>query len=331
MENSSSVSRMPFPDTRYSSGVGYIHLPSSKDISRENHIYDCLQNSCVTVYIEGEGQKHQVPISVNLLNDIVFPEKYGQHGSRVVWVNDPLIAQIYVVAVLATTPGYIRQEEHSFRFVRRFNSGFVELTGDANTNSINVSTYSPTATKINFSATDLEDSSEIVFRVTGKVSTISSQEITSKSNSRIKLTVEDKKEEKDKSFIDVQVNKIQSKTKQQAIDVLEDLFITVGSESKQTSIQMDEDSVILDTIEVEIKGSEKITLNSKKVIINEGSQAMVLGDKLKDLLDSFIDKVSDAVILTPTGPGSIDPSSKVQIKALKLKTKFLLSKVGFLD
>ena len=73
---------------------------------------------------------------------------------------------------------------------------------------------------------------------------------------------------------------------------------------------------------------EKFYINSE-LIVNEGKESFVLGDKLKEFLSSLLDELSKTQVVTPAGTYPI--SNSANLLALKTKLKSFLSSKHFLD
>jgi Fe-S cluster biogenesis protein NfuA len=75
--------------------------------------------------------------------------------------------------------------------------------------------------------------------------------------------------------------------------------------------------------------SREEKLDTDKLIINEGKENFVLGQKLKAFLDSFITEVGKTTVTTSMGRMPI--LNKVQVEQFKKKTDELLSEIAFID
>lgn len=94
---------------------------------------------------------------------------------------------------------------------------------------------------------------------------------------------------------------------------------------------------ITETVDIDGSGvSTKFTQTEEEQVfegnrfrLNEGSQAMLLGDMTRQFLDNFVEEVGRSTVTTSLGQMPL--LNAIQIKALKLKTEVLLSKIGYLD
>lgn len=72
--------------------------------------------------------------------------------------------------------------------------------------------------------------------------------------------------------------------------------------------------------------------DGEKFTINNGTEAMVRGDKIKDLLLSFFDDLSKAMVLDPiSGSIPFDPGTVIIIQSYKTKLEDILSTKSFLE
>ena len=79
------------------------------------------------------------------------------------------------------------------------------------------------------------------------------------------------------------------------------------------------------------QSSDETEFVTDKFKINKGDQAMVKGDKLKDLLSSFFDDLSSAQIVTPQGNGNFLPDFVTKIQSYKTRLEQILSEKSFLE
>lgn len=77
--------------------------------------------------------------------------------------------------------------------------------------------------------------------------------------------------------------------------------------------------------------SEEVKVETDKFIVSKDKEKMVLGDSLKDLLDSFFNDLSQGKVLTSDGPMPFDPSTISTIQSYRTKLDKILSKIGFLE
>ncbi len=61
-----------------------------------------------------------------------------------------------------------------------------------------------------------------------------------------------------------------------------------------------------------------------EIIVNDHITVNAGGENLKNLIDTLIDTISNAVITTPAGPGAVAPPTKTQLAQIKTKIAKLL-------
>ncbi len=134
-------------------------------------------------------------------------------------------------------------------------------------------------------------------------------------------------------------------------DKKSDFYIKLTNKNSNASFNIDIDGVynLLSTKDINVQSqtqvlqqvgieddSTKITQTSSEInnranrfSINDGNQALVLGDIFKALFDNFIETVSGATVIT--GIGQMPLLNAAQIKAFKTKTDQILSSISYTD
>ncbi len=98
---------------RKNSGVGYVILP--RDLDRESYIKTCYRTGTVTLFIEdGFDITNRVRIGKIAIQLIEFPNKVGELGSPVVWVNYPGQEEPIITEVLFNQQEGLDIQEGSF-------------------------------------------------------------------------------------------------------------------------------------------------------------------------------------------------------------------------
>ena len=127
----SNIAKQPSQEIRYSSGIGYVVIPDSRILSRDNYIVDCYKNSWVSIYIENEGTRERVHCDISTFNSIYFPEKYKELGTTVVWVFDKLKGLIYIVSTLISSSNYEHMNEYDFKLIKRYVEEIEKIKGNS--------------------------------------------------------------------------------------------------------------------------------------------------------------------------------------------------------
>lgn len=77
--------------------------------------------------------------------------------------------------------------------------------------------------------------------------------------------------------------------------------------------------------------SQENHFEAERFTIDKGDQAMIRGNKMKDLFSSFFDDLSKAMVQTVDGPAPLMPDSITLIQSYKAKLEDLLSTKSFLE
>jgi hypothetical protein len=270
------VALQTIPGEKFNMGAAYIALPS--DIPREKFIADCYKNCWVTIQTEDGGFHNRVPIAPEVLGFIEFPEKPNELGTPVVYGVDEKYSYLYVISRYMKRDELGDMREGMFKFKRRLDDGFVEVSGSVNDRSVNILVNGGDKPgKIFIRAISNNQDCELDVDVAGNIAVNASGEV--KATSHKGITIE-------------------------TIDPDGDDSASI----KQTSTEHN--------------------VYSKKLVMNDGSEPMVLGKKWKSFMESFIDQVAAITITTMLG---IQPIlNKVQVEELKQHLDEALSQEGFL-
>ena len=129
MKRNYTLGQTPIPGYKYSSGIGYIAIPT--DIDRDKFISLCFKNLKVSIWTEDGGFSNQVPISYDDLNIVIFPDDPKQLGSPIVWVLEHTHNQPMIVKVFNQSADMGDSTEGQMRFKKTYKSALTELTGSA--------------------------------------------------------------------------------------------------------------------------------------------------------------------------------------------------------
>lgn len=319
MSNVNNISTSFADTTRLSGGIGSVSLPPKEYISREEYIYDCYKNGWVSIYIEGEGLKERVNCDINSFNWIYFPEEEGKLGSTVVWVSDPIKGLIYIVAVLSGGTHYESATEDSFRFIRRVDKNFVEITGNPKEKYLNLVLHSDRDSTLNINVTDDKKTSKLNIFVNGELKVKTNTSIDFLTHEEFRVTVEDEDNSDYRSRLLIKDRMIQQESYSELHSIWERFLLKVSNRG-QTSRKKNS---IIDVV------PEKISMRTNRFEINTGKEKMVLGDSLIKFLEELIIEISESEVSTPMG--LIPLYNKRKIASFTLKLRKLLSRHGFLS
>ena len=151
------------------SGIGYVVIPDND--TRDEYINNCYY-SCTVTIDGGYGYSYieNVPIPLELLQQIKFPLKEDEVGSRVFWVRENTFNRPVIVGILNNLYEPNGMVAGQNRYVQEINGNVVEIFMDANTAEMNIKVTGSknNPSKINVISNTNEDS-EINVTSSGKV------------------------------------------------------------------------------------------------------------------------------------------------------------------
>lgn len=129
-----NIGKIPLNDLKWSSGIAYIAIPS--DGNRDSYIYQCFVKGTVSIKNKEGGVYHNCPIDKSKFNDLIFPEKWQDNGSPVIYVTEPIQQQPMVIGVCKFDNEIIDQQENQFKLQKIYNESLVEISGSAEHGSL---------------------------------------------------------------------------------------------------------------------------------------------------------------------------------------------------
>lgn len=277
------------------SGIGYVVIPDND--TRDEYINNCYY-SCTVTIDGGYGYSYieNVPIPLELLQQIKFPLKEDEVGSRVFWVRENTFNRPVIVGILNNLYEPNGMMAGQNRYVQEINGNVVEIFMDANTAEMNIKVTGSknNPSKINVISNTNEDS-EINITSSGKVK-ISAKNLIVEAFKDAVFTL---KKNDSKELLKIESNDTQLK-------------ITDQFDNKVT-----------------LKDGE-IDVVSDKINHNGGNEPMVLGNTLKESLSNLIDAILSMTMVTPTGASST-PMNAAQFIQIKSQLNNILSQKSNLE
>lgn len=265
------------PGYKYSSGIGYITLPT--DLDRDTYIRDCYKNFHVSLKTEDGGFLNRVPISPEVLNFCEFPSTTTEIGTCVIFVTDEMLQEYFIVARFANRNEIGDNKEGAFKIRRKIGSQFVEISGSAKEKHLNLIVDGDTdGGEININVLNNNKNGAVNVNIAGDLKLLASGQVSLYQEGTFKVETADNKSDNSATF-------------------------------DQTSTENH--------------------FQNQKIVINKGDEPFVLGNKLKDMFDAFIEEVGNITVTTAMGQMPI--LNKIQILAYKQRTKEFLSQVGYID
>lgn len=121
-----------------SCGIGCVIVPS--DVERQVYIDRCFSTETVSIMTQSGGMSfNNVPVSLEALQHIEFPEETRTFGSQVVFVFHPQISKPIIVAVLSKGDELFGVNWKQFKAFKSEGENFVSVIGDGRKGTLCVS------------------------------------------------------------------------------------------------------------------------------------------------------------------------------------------------
>ena len=277
------------------SGIGYVVIPDND--TRDEYINNCYYSCTVTIdggyvysYIEN------VPIPLELLQQIKFPLKEDEVGSRVFWVRENTFNRPVIVGILNNLYEPNGMVAGQNRYVQEINGNVVEIFMDANTAEMNI-------------------------KVTGSKNNPSKINVISNTNEDSEINV-------------TSSGKVKISAKNLIVEAFKDAVFTLKKNDSKELLKIESNDTQLKITdqfnnEVTLKDGE-IDVVSNKINHNGGNEPMVLGNTLKESLSNLIDAILSMTMVTPTGASST-PMNAAQFIQIKSQLNNILSQKSNLE
>ena len=277
------------------SGIGYIVIPDND--TRDEYINNCYY-SCTVTIDGGYGYSfiENVPIPLELLQQIKFPLKEDKVGSRVFWVRENTFNRPVIVGILNNLYEPNGMVAGQNRYVQEINGNVVEIFMDANTAEMNI-------------------------KVTGSKNNPSKINVISNTNEDSEINV-------------TSSGKVKISAKNLIVEAFKDAVFTLKKNDSKELLKIESNDTQLKITdqfdnEVTLKDGE-IDVLSDKINHNGGNEPMVLGNKLKESLSNLIDAILSMTMVTPTGTSST-PVNAAQFIEIKSQLNNILSQKSNLE
>ena len=277
------------------SGIGYVVIPDND--TRDEYINNCYY-SCTVTIDGGYGYSYieNVPIPLELLQQIKFPLKEDEVGSRVFWVRENTFNRPVIVGILNNLYEPNGMMAGQNRYVQEINGNVVEIFMDANTAEMNI-------------------------KVTGSKNNPSKINVISNTNEDSEINV-------------TSSGKVKISAKNLIVEAFKDAVFTLKKNDSKELLKIESNDTQLKITdqfdnEVSLKDGE-IDVVSDKINHNGGNEPMVLGNTLKESLSNLIDAILSMTMVTPTGASST-PMNAAQFIQIKSQLNNILSQKSNLE
>jgi hypothetical protein len=120
-----------------SSGVGFVIIPPG--IDKTEFIKDCFVSNTISIAGADFSQIHNVPVDKTVMQQIKFPDRVGEMGTAVVFLNLPKHNLPIVVACLKNQKDIFTTHENKIRHSKSSDSKIVDMDMDADDAKISLS------------------------------------------------------------------------------------------------------------------------------------------------------------------------------------------------
>jgi hypothetical protein len=295
------------PSGNLSAGVGHIIIPKGVDIDLyKEDVYRSGRVSMNGGY--GYGDFHNILVDREVIQRIKFPERPGQQGSPVVWVNIPKHNEPVIVGCLKFEDEYHSISEQRVRFTRGVNGNVVDLDLDGKKGKITISVNALEVDKngeIEIILNSRNNDSKFKLKVNGEILINATGRIVQISDKTIETAV-------CKTDGTVTARVVMNGSSDETIDRLlyEDQF---------------NNKVIINKEFIQVKADD-----SSVIKFGEGKEPLVKGSTLKGHLDSIIDALGKLTVPTAFGPSGT-PINIAEFEAVRGKFDDFLSKLTNTD
>ena len=309
-------------------GIGYIIIPNNKD--RDSYIQKCYRNHTVAIRPGlNYSNAYDIPITVDVLSSIEFPERSGDLGSTIVWVREDFQNRPVVIGVIkdAGKPSQLSSSQQ--QIIQEYGNQLAQIFLDAKKSLLNISAVGNNANPavVNVRATgSSEDKVNIESggslnhnsrKETHAITEEYSVSITNGLKEIYQLTINDKGLNIfDQWGNSININELSNELK----------------DAYGRTLLMNKDEVhYTDGFKNEVifnKDNAQIICN--KFNVGKGAEQMVLGNTLKDLLERLITSIQNITVPTPHGISG-KPINTAQFASIKSELGKILSKLSNTD
>lgn len=305
-----SLGTQPVYGVRESSGTAYVVIPEDQD--RDEYIKHSYLTGTLMLRNELGSTWTNVFATRTVLRDVKFPDRSTERGSIIVWVRIPKHNVILATAVVdpKNEIGLI-QEEEQLRLQKKFGGNLVDFDMRAQRSSIDLSVTSTQngSGALRFNITNPDKTAKFNTYVRGSVDSFADNKQRIGSNNEILL------------------------------DILDDSGENLGKlnyvrdQGWTTKDQYDNYVELRDgSISLKVGEGKQIWITEQEINLSkENAQyKAVLGEKLKQKLEQFLDGVSAITVPTAMGPSGT-PINMATFTQIRAELNEILSQIVKLD
>ena len=279
-------------------GVGFVVVPDESE--REQYINDCYNTKRLTIY-GGRGYSlfNNVPCPPNVLSNVKFPAK-DEYGTPVVWIKDDISGLPVIVAYLSKEGDGYSINQNQFRVIRGNDSTRevdLFIDGDESVLQINVLGDSGKPAKVTLKVNSENADSIVDLYCDNQLNITSEKEVNINTSGSFNLTLYEN-----------------------------------GKETGNITFKVGEGLSYYDEFSNKIGvNKDEISFQSKKIVLGNGKQPLVLGNTLNDILSELIDTLSTMVMAVTMPTAVPSPPTIAKLTTIKGKLNGILSTLSNTD
>lgn len=172
---------------KWSAGVAYVTIPS--DVDRESFIAHCYQTNTLYIKTEDGGYHKNIATDNWSFNFIDFPQKPGDNGSLVFYVQEPVHKELMVIGIVNSDNEIVDLVEGQFKLRKKWLNNFVEITGSAKDGYLSMTVDSQDNSSFIIHVNNENNNAELNIEVAGNIiiNALNSISLISKGNHSVQV------------------------------------------------------------------------------------------------------------------------------------------------
>lgn len=298
-ENDEILGIKGIPSENLPCGVGFVIIPNNVDI--KTYKEDVYRSGRISIYGGyGHSNFYNVLIDREVLQRVKFPEKTGEMGSPVVWINIPKHNEPIVIACLKYDEDFHSTSEFRSRTTRVNDGNLVDfdLDGKKGKATLNIVGNAKSDGELEINISSLNHKGKFKLIVDGRILEKTSDSTIRISEKQMISAVTDKKGITKAKF------ELNSESEYR-LDYEDEFENKIRSTEDKLNIRADK---------------------SKKIDFGDGSEPLVLAKTLKSILDEYDDALAKMTVPTAFGPSGTRINDS-EFRAVRAKFEEFFSKL----
>ena len=298
-ENDEILGIKGIPSENLPCGVGFVIIPNNVDI--KTYKEDVYRSGRISIYGGyGHSNFYNVLIDREVLQRVKFPEKTGEMGSPVVWINIPKHNEPIVIACLKYDEDFHSTSEFRSRTTRGNDGNLVDfdLDGKKGKATLNIVGNAKSDGELEINISSLNHKGKFKLIVDGRILEKTSDSTIRISEKQMISAVTDKKGITKAKF------ELNSESEYR-LDYEDEFENKIRSTEDKLNIRADK---------------------SKKIDFGDGSEPLVLAKTLKSILDEYDDALAKMTVPTAFGPSGTRINDS-EFRAVRAKFEEFFSKL----